>query len=112
MLFGNGPHQALLNQIVGDRRVARQGARVAPKPGDLLFEDITEIAHQSGLSGRGHSLGEQRANKFHDCWTVKKRAVWQRSLERRQTAASYGKRRVTIRSSFQTADFGLLLLAR
>jgi hypothetical protein len=49
MLFGNGPHQALLNQIVRDRRVAGQGARVPPKAGDLLFEEFTEIAHQSGL---------------------------------------------------------------
>jgi hypothetical protein len=45
MLFGNGPHQAFLNQIVGDRRIAGQCARVAPKPGNLLFEEFTEIAH-------------------------------------------------------------------
>jgi hypothetical protein len=49
MLFGNGPHQAFLNQIVGDRRIPGQCVRVAPKSGDLLFEEFTEIAHNMRL---------------------------------------------------------------
>ena len=42
-----------LTSIVGDCRVAGQCARVAPKSGDLLVKEFTEIAHRSGLSGRG-----------------------------------------------------------
>src|SRR5260370_36272644 len=50
MLFGDSAGQAALDEIVGSGHIARQCARIAPKPRDLRFEQPSEVAHRETSS--------------------------------------------------------------
>ena len=47
MLFGHGPHQAALDEIVGAGHVPGQRARIAAQPRDFRLELPSEIVHGS-----------------------------------------------------------------
>src|SRR5665213_1776990 len=49
MRLGQRPRQAILYQIVGARRIARQGPRIAPQAGNFLLKHLPEISHGSSL---------------------------------------------------------------
>ena len=46
MLLGDGADETALHQIVGPRRIPRQGPRIAPQAGDFAFEKMGEIGHR------------------------------------------------------------------